>query len=392
LVASARLIAQRGWGVPQPRESEMKVGVLREVKSDEYRVGLLPVGVELLVRDGHTVLVEKDAGEGSGFENDRYLAAGAKIVETAAEVWGESALIVKVKEPQPTEIPLMRQGQDVFTYFHFAADEALTRGCLDRGITAIAYETLEGRTEHGRVTLPLLTPMSEVAGRLSIQEGAKYLERPQQGRGVLLGGVPGVEPGEVMIVGGGVVGTNAALVAAGMGAYVTILDRDLDRLRYLSEIMPANVTTLYSDPHSIRDGILRADLVIGAVLIPGAKAPHLIRREDLATMKRGSVIVDVAVDQGGCVETTRATTHADPIYLVDGVVHYCVANMPGAVSRTSTQALTNATLPWVLRLANEGSERLAAADNGFRAAVNTRGGRLLTRAVGEAHGIPTAAN
>jgi alanine dehydrogenase len=286
----------------------------------------------------------------------------------------------------------MRQGQDVFTYFHFAADEALTRGCLDRGITAIAYETLEGRTEHGRTTLPLLTPMSEVAGRLSIQEGAKYLERPQQGRGVLLGGVPGVEPGEVMIIGGGVVGTNAALMAAGMGAYVTILDRDLDRLRYLSDIMPANVRTLYSDPHSIRDGISRADLVIGAVLIPGAKAPHLIRREDLATMKRGSVIVDVAVDQGGCVETTRATTHADPTYLVDGVVHYCVANMPGAVSRTSTQALTNATLPWVLRLANQGSDRLAATDEGFRAAVNTRGGRLLTRAVGEAHGIPTAEN
>jgi alanine dehydrogenase len=368
----------------------MKVGVLREIKSDEYRVGLLPVGVELLVRDGHTVLVETGAGEGSGFENDRYVAAGAKIVEAAAEVWSDAALIVKVKEPQPTEIPLMRKGQDVFTYFHFAADEALTRGCLDRGITAIAYETLEGRTEHGRITLPLLTPMSEVAGRLSIQEGAKYLERPQQGRGVLLGGVPGVEPAEVMIIGGGVVGTNAALMAAGMGAYVTILDRDLDRLRYLAEIMPANVTTIYSDPHSIREGIARADLVIGAVLIPGAKAPRLIRREDLATMKRGSVIVDVAVDQGGCVETTRATTHADPIYLVDGVVHYCVANMPGAVSRTSTQALTNATLPWVLRLANQGSDRLATTDGGFRAAINTRNGRLLNRAVGEAHGIPTA--
>jgi len=368
----------------------MKVGVLREIKSDEYRVGLLPVGVELLVRDGHTVLVEAGAGAGSGFENDRYLAAGAKIVESAAEVWGEAALIVKVKEPQPTEIPLMRKGQDVFTYFHFAADESLTRGCLDSKITAIAYETLEGRTEHGRTTLPLLTPMSEVAGRLSIQEGAKYLERPQQGRGVLLGGVPGVEPAEVMIIGGGVVGTNAALMAAGMGAYVTILDRDLDRLRYLSEIMPANVTTIYSDPHSIREGITRADLVIGAVLIPGAKAPHLIRREDLATMKRGAVIVDVAVDQGGCVETTRATTHANPTYLVDGVVHYCVANMPGAVSRTSTQALTNATLPWVLRLANQGSDRLAAADDGFLAAVNTRNGRLLNRAVGEAHGIPVA--
>ena len=370
----------------------MIVGVLREVKSDEYRVGLLPVGAELLVRDGHTVLVETGAGGESGFENDRYLAAGAKIVETAEEVWGESELVVKVKEPQPTEIPLMRRGQDVFTYFHFAADEALTRGCLDQAITAIAYETLEGRTEHGRPTLPLLTPMSEVAGRLSIQEGAKYLERPQQGRGVLLGGVPGVEPGDVLIIGGGVVGANAALMAAGFGAYVTILDCDLDRLRFLSEILPPNVTTIYSDPHAIRDGLTRADLVVGAVLIPGAKAPRLIRRVDLSTMKRGSVIVDVAVDQGGCVETTHATTHADPIYLVDGVVHYCVANMPGAVSRTSTQALTNATMPWVLRLANEGSDRLAAADDGFRAAVNTRNGRLLTRAVGEAHGIEVSEN
>jgi alanine dehydrogenase len=229
--------------------------------------------------------------------------------------------------------------------------------------------------------------MSEVAGRLSIQEGAKYLERPQQGRGVLLGGVPGVEPADVLIIGGGVVGANAALMAAGLGAYVTILDCDLDRLRFLSEILPPNVTTIYSDPHAIRDGLTRADLVVGAVLIPGAKAPRLIRRVDLPTMKRGSVIVDVAVDQGGCVETTHATTHADPIYVVDGVVHYCVANMPGAVSRTSTQALTNATLPWALRLANEGSDRLAAADDGFRAGVNTRDGRLLTRAVGEAHGI-----
>jgi len=365
----------------------MIVGVPREVKSDEYRVGLLPVGAELLVRDGHTVLVETVAGEETGFGNDRYLAAGAKIVDTAEEVWGESELIVKVKEPQPAEIPLMRRGQDVFTFFHFAADEVLTRGCLEQGITAIAYETLEGRTEHGRPTLPLLTPMSEVAGRLSIQEGAKYLEQPQQGRGVLLGGVPGVEPGDVLIIGAGVVGANAALMAAGMGAYVTILDLDLDRLRFLSEIMPPNVTTIYSDLHAIRDGLTRADLVVGAVLIPGAKAPHLVRKSDLSTMKRGSVIVDVAVDQGGCVETTRATTHADPTYVVDGVVHYCVANMPGAVSRTSTQALTNATLPWVVRLANEGTDRLAAAEDGFRAAINTRDGRVLNQAVGEAHGI-----
>jgi alanine dehydrogenase len=365
----------------------MIVGVPREVKSDEYRVGLLPVGAELLVRDGHTVLVEASGGEGSGFEDDRYVAAGAKVIHAPEEIWAEADLIVKVKEPQPHEIPLMRAGQEVFTYFHFAADEALTRQSLERGITAIAYETLEARQSHGRTTLPLLTPMSEVAGRLSIQEGAKYLERPQEGRGILLGGVPGVEPGEVVIIGGGVVGSNAAFVAGGLGAKVTIMDVDLDRLRYLSEIMPPNVTTLYSDIHAIRSQIETADLLIGAVLIPGAKAPELVRREDLRSMKRGAVIVDVAVDQGGCVETTRPTTHAEPTYLVEGIVHYCVANMPGAVGRTSTQALTNATLPWVLRLANRGSERLAQHDAGFRAAVNMRGGALLNAAVGEAHGI-----
>jgi alanine dehydrogenase len=370
----------------------MIVGVPREVKQDEYRVGLLPVGAELLVRDGHTVLVETSGGEGSGFEDDQYVAAGAKMVPTPAEVWGEADLIVKVKEPQPHEIPLMRDGQEVFTYFHFAADEELTRQCLERGITAIAYETLEARVAHGRTTLPLLTPMSEVAGRLSIQEGAKYLERPQEGRGILLGGVPGVEPGRVVIIGGGVVGSNAALVAAGLGASVTIMDVDLERLRYLSEIMPRNVTTIYSDPHAIRSALNSADLVVGAVLIPGAKAPRLVSRSDLPSMKRGAVIVDVAVDQGGCVETTKPTTHAKPTYLVDGVVHYCVANMPGAVGRTSTQALTNATLPWALKLANQGSLRLADGDAGFDAAVNMRGGQLLNRAVAEAHGIEVAAS
>jgi alanine dehydrogenase len=370
----------------------MIVGVPREVKSDEYRIGLLPVGVELLVRDGHTVLVEASGGEGSGFEDERYVAAGAKLVSAPERIWGEADLIVKVKEPQPHETPLMRDGQEVFTYFHFAADEALTRQCLERGITAIAYETLEARLSHGRTTLPLLTPMSEVAGRLSIQEGAKYLERPQEGRGILLGGVPGVEPGEVVIIGGGVVGSNAALVAAGLGAHVTLMDVDLDRLRYLSEIMPPNVTTLYSDIHAIRSHLETADLLIGAVLIPGAKAPELVRREDLGRMKRGTVIVDVAVDQGGCVETTRPTTHAEPTYLVDGVVHYCVANMPGAVGRTSTQALTNATLPWVLKLANQGSGRLADAEAGFRAAINMRGGELLNAAVAEAHGIEMPAS
>jgi alanine dehydrogenase len=368
----------------------MIVGVPRELKQDEYRVGLLPVGAELLVRDGHTVLMEVAAGEGSGFEDDTYLAAGATMIGSAEEVWGEADLIVKVKEPQESEIPLMRNAQDVFTYFHFAADEPLTRACLDRGITAIAYETLEGRAARGRPTLPLLTPMSEVAGRLSIQEGAKYLERPQEGRGILLGGVPGVEPGEVLIIGAGVVGSNAALVAAGLGAYTTIMDIDLDRLRYLSEIMPRNVTTIFSDIHAIRAALKTADLVIGAVLIPGAKAPMLVNREDLAGMKRGAVIVDVAVDQGGCVETTRPTTHAKPTYVVDDVVHYCVANMPGAVGRTSTQALTHATLPWVLKIAGEGSDRLAAADAGFRAAINMREGRVLNRAVGDAHGLSVA--
>ena len=368
----------------------MIIGVPREVKQDEYRVGLLPVGAELLAHDGHTVLVEASGGDGSGFPDDSYSAAGAKIVQSADEVWGEADFIVKVKEPQPSEIRLMRKGQEIFAYFHFAADESVTRGCLDRGVTAIAYETLESRAANGKVSLPLLTPMSEVAGRLSIQEGAKYLERPQEGRGILLGGVPGVEPGEVLVIGGGVVGSNAALMASGLGAWVTIMDVDLDRLRYLSEIMPPNVTTIYSDLHAIRSALQMADLVIGAVLIPGAKAPNLVRREDLAAMKRGAVIVDVAVDQGGCVETTKPTTHADPTYLIDGIVHYCVTNMPGAVGRTSTQALTNATLPWALRIAKHGADAIAGKDAGFRAAINMRGGRLLNQAVGEAHGIAVA--
>jgi alanine dehydrogenase len=305
-------------------------------------------------------------------------------------IWETADLVVKVKEPQSDEIPLMRREQQVFTFFHFAADKELTQACLDRGITAIAYETLESRTDQGRPTLPLLTPMSEVAGRLSIQEGAKFLERPQEGRGILLGGVPGVEPGQVLIIGGGVVGANAASAAAGLGAHVTIMDIDLDRLRYLSEIMPPNVMTIYSDIHAIRHSLQTADLVVGAVLIPGAKAPMLIHREDLSTMKRGAVIVDVAVDQGGCVETTRVTTHAEPTYVIDDVVHYCVANMPGAVGRTSTQALTHATLPWVLKLAELGADRLAESDAGFCAAVNLRDGRLLNHAVGEAHGLEVA--
>jgi len=365
----------------------MIVGVPREVKSDEYRVGMRPVGVELLIRDGHEVLVERGAGDGSGFTDDQYVEVGAKMVDSAEEVWSGADMIVKVKEPQPSEIPMMRRGQQVFTYFHFAADRELTIGCLESGACCVAYETLEAPAPGGRVTLPLLTPMSEVAGKLSVQEGAKFLERPQEGRGILLGGVPGVEPGDVLIIGGGVVGSNAALMAAGLGANVTIMDINLDRLRYLSEVMPANVTTIYSDVHAIRHYLEMADLVIGAVLIPAAKAPNLVTREDLKRMKPGAVIVDVAVDQGGCVETTKPTTHASPTYIVDDIVHYCVANMPGAVGRTSTQALTNATLPWVLKLANHGAHALAEKDRFFRPAINMDGGKLMSRPVAEAHGL-----
>jgi len=365
----------------------MIVGVPREVKSDEYRVGLQPVGVELLVRDGHTVLVETHAGEGSGFADEEFISAGAEIVDNPEGVWTQADLVVKVKEPQAEEIPLMREGQQVFTYFHFAADKELTMGCLESGACCVAYETLEAPGQGGRVTLPLLTPMSEVAGKMSIQQGAKYLERPQEGRGILLGGVPGVEPGEVLILGGGVVGSNAALMAAGLGASVTIMDVNLDRLRYLSEVMPANVTTIYSEPHAIRRYLVKADLVVGAVLIPAAKAPRLVEREDLARMQNGAVIVDVAIDQGGCVETAKATTHAHPTYIIDGIVHYCVANMPGAVGRTSTQALTNATLPWVLKVARHGAHELAAKDRWFKPAVNMDRGKLYNEPVAEAHGL-----
>ncbi len=365
----------------------MIVGVPSEVKSDEYRIGLLPVGAELLVKDGHKVLIQKNGGVGSGFTDDQYIAAGAEIVDTAEGIWGAADMIVKVKEPQPQEIKLMRRGQQVFTYFHFAAGKDLTLGCLESGACCIAYETLEAPAPGGKISLPLLTPMSEVAGKLSVQQGAKYLERPQEGRGILLGGVPGVEPGEVLILGGGVVGTNAAWMAAGLGANVTLLDIDLDRLRYLSEVMPANVTTIYSEIHAIRKYLEISDLVIGAVLIHAAKAPMLVTRNDLRRMKPGAVIVDVAIDQGGCVETAKPTTHSNPTYIVDDIVHYCVANMPGAVGRTSTQALTNATLPWVLKLAREGAHRLADEDRWFRPAINMDGGALFNEPVAEAHGL-----
>jgi alanine dehydrogenase len=363
----------------------MIVGVPKEVKSDEYRIGLLPVGAELLARDGHQVLVERGGGIGTGHEDADYERVGATIVAEAGEVWAKADMIVKVKEPQAQEWPHMRAGQTVFTYFHFAADRELTLACLEREIVAVAYETLEQPGPRGRMTLPLLTPMSEIAGSMATQEGAKYLERPQQGRGVLLGGVPGVEPGRVLVLGGGVVGTAAARIAAGMGADVIIMDIDLDRMRYLEDVMSDNVTTIYSDPHAIKKYLSWADLVIGAVLLPGAKAPHLVKRSDLATMKQGAVIVDVSIDQGGCVETSKVTTHGAPTYIIDGVVHYCVGNMPGAVARTSTQALTNATLPWVLRLAKHGWESLASKDAGFRQAINTDRGKLLNGPVAEAH-------
>jgi len=360
----------------------MIVGVPKEIKSDEYRVALLPVGAEELCGAGHTVLVEAGAGQGSGILDAQYEAAGARVVDGPETIWSRSEMVVKVKEPLPPEWPRMRAGQTLFTYFHFAADEALTRAVISSGATAIAYETI--RDSKGN--LPLLTPMSEVAGRMSIQEGAKYLERPQEGRGILLAGVPGVAPAEVAVLGGGVVGANAAKIAAGLGANVRILDINLDRLRYLDDIMPPNVTTLYSDRHTILESIERADLVIGAILITGARAPRLVRRADLARMKHGAVIVDVAVDQGGCVETTRPTTHHDPTYVVDGVVHYCVANMPGAVGRTSTYALCNVTLPYVLQIAARGWRQVAAAIPGVADGVNIHGGLVTNQAVASTFG------
>ena len=337
----------------------------------------------MLLRDGHTVLIQAGAGLGSGFPDRLYDAVGADIVPAADEIWSRADLVVKVKEPQPSEIPLLRRDQTLFTYLHFAADRDLTLGCIESECVAVAYETLTDDNGH----LPLLTPMSEIAGKLSIQEGAKYLERPQGGRGVLLGGVPGVEPGRVVILGGGVVGTCAAQVASGMGADVAIFDINIDRLRELSHIMPHNVNTVYSDPHAVHEHLAMADLVVGAVLIAGAKAPKLITREDLKLMKPGSVIIDVAIDQGGCVETAHVTTHSDPTYVVDDVVHYCVGNMPGAVARTSTLALTNATLPWILKLARHGPDELARMDHNFANAININRGTLTNEPVADAHDL-----
>src|SRR5262245_24094505 len=330
----------------------MQIGVPKEIKTNENRVALVPGGAEALVAQGHTVFLERGAGEGSGFDDGAYEAAGARVLPTADEVWSRADLIMKVKEPIEVEWPRMRLGQVMYTYFHFAADERLTRAVIASQAIAVAYETVQLPSGE----LPLLTPMSEVAGRMAVQAGAKYLEKVYGGRGILLGGVPGVAPAEVVILGGGTVGINAAKMAAGLGAHVTILDISLDRIRYLDDVLPANCDAWYSNRHNILDAASRSDLVVGAVLLPGARAPHLLRREDLKRMKQGAVIVDVAVDQGGCVETIKPTTHENPTYFVDGILHYGVANMPGGVPRTSTLALTNATLQGALRLAKHGGQ------------------------------------
>ena len=361
----------------------MLIGVPKEIKPDEYRVACTPAGAEMLKKAGHDLIIEKSAGLGSGFTDDFYENAGAEIVDTSDEVWARAEMIMKVKEPIKPEWPKIREGQVVFTYFHFAADEELTRAFLDTKAISIAYETVELPSGE----LPLLTPMSEVAGRMAIQEGAKYLEKPQGGLGVLLGGVPGVLPGKVLILGGGVVGTNAAKMAAGLGARVKIMDIDLERLRYLDDVMPANVSCLFSTPYAIRKQIEDADLIVGAVLIPGAKAPHLITKEDLKLMRPGTVIADVAVDQGGCVETIKPTTHHDPVYTVDNVIHYAVANMPGGVPRTSTLALTNATLPYALALAGKGWQQACLDDNALKLGVNAVDGHITYQGVADAFGM-----
>jgi alanine dehydrogenase len=364
----------------------MIVGVPREIKTAENRVALVPAGAEALAGDGHTVLVEQGAGLGSGFADDAYRAVGATIAGSVDEVWAKAEMILKVKEPIEPEWKRIRTGQVVFTYFHFAASEPLTKAILASGCVAIAYETVQLPTGE----LPLLTPMSEVAGRMAVQEGAKYLEKVFGGSGILLGGVPGVLPAEVVVIGGGVVGTNAAKMAAGLGAHVTLLDISLDRLRYLSDVLAPNVDLLYSNRHNILEQIRKADLVIGAVLLPGAKAPNLVKRADLKVMKPGSVIVDVAVDQGGCIETTKATTHEQPTYVVDGIIHYAVANMPGGVPRTSTLALTNATFPYAKRLAKRGWQQACRDDHSLFLGLNVIGGKVVYPGVAEAFGLPVA--
>jgi len=364
----------------------MIIGLPKEIKNNENRVALTPGGAKELTRRGHQLFVQRSAGENSGFSDDDYSQAGAVILPTIEDVYAKAEMIVKVKEPIESEYPLVRRGQTLFTYFHFASEKKLLDAMLAAGATCIAYETVE---QNG--TLPLLIPMSEVAGRMSIQEGAKYLEKPQGGKGILLGGVPGVKPARVLILGGGVVGYNAAVVAAGYGADVTIADTSLARLRFLSDVLPANVKTLYSSTHNIEQELPTTDLVIGAVLIAGAKTPHLITRDMLRLLQRGSVLVDVAIDQGGCFETSRPTTHTEPVYEVDGVIHYCVANIPGAVAQTSTLALTNATLPYVIQLAEHGWEQACRNDKGLAKGVNAVAGKVVCPAVAETFGLPLSA-
>ncbi|MCK8600902.1 alanine dehydrogenase [Desulfoferrobacter suflitae] len=361
----------------------MIVGVLKEIKAEENRIAMTPAGVEVMKHNGHTVLVEKCAGVGSGFGDGDYAAVGAQLVATPQEIYDRAEMIMHVKEPLPSEYGLIREDQIIFTYLHLAADEELTLELIKRKSVSIAYETIQKSDR----SLPLLTPMSEVAGRMAIQQGAKYLEMAQGGHGILLGGVPGVDPGHVVIIGGGVVGTNAAKMACGLGAKVYVLDMNLDRLRYLSDVMPKNCFLLYSSPAAIRDLIPRADVVVGAVLIPGAKAPRLITREMLKTMKKGAVLVDVAIDQGGCFETSRPTTHKDPTYVVEGVIHYCVANMPGAVPKTSTLALTNATLPYAVEIANKGWKQAMLENPEIKLGANVVRGSITFKAVAEAFGL-----
>ena len=360
------------------------VGVPREIKQDEDRVAIAPSGVHAAFERGHRILVEKGAGEGSGIRDEEYVAAGATLASSAAEIYSQCAIVVKVKEPLEAEFAMIRPEQIIFTFFHFAASRALTDAMLQSGATCIAYETIRDR--QGR--LPILTPMSEVAGRMAVIEGAKCLEKPSGGRGVLISGVPGVEPAKVVILGGGVVGMNAAYVAAGVGAQVAIFDVDSDRLRYLADNLPANVTTLYSNPFLIRKKVRQADLVIGAVLVAGARAPLLVTRDDVTNMKDGSVLIDVAVDQGGCIETCRPTTHSDPTYVEEGVVHYCVSNMPGAVARTSTFALTNDTLPYLLVLADKGVSGFMNISEEAALGINIHDGRIYHAGVASSFGLP----
>lgn len=358
----------------------MLIGVPAEIKNSENRVALTPAGVAELVKNGHQVLIQKGAGSGSGFEDSEYLSVGASLGNSIQEVYERAEMILKVKEPIELEYNLVRKNQLVFTYFHFASSQALTEAMVKSGAICIAYETVEASDG----SLPLLIPMSEVAGRMAVQQGAKYLEKPLKGKGVLLGGVPGTPRGKVLILGGGIVGTQAAKMAAGLGADVTIMDIDLQRLRYLADIMPANVTTMMSNEHNITQSIQSADLIIGAVLIPGAKAPRLIRKEMLKSMKPGTVVVDVAVDQGGCIETCTPTTHEEPTFVIDDIVHYCVANMPGAVPYTSTIALTNSTLPYVIQLANKGWERACRENIGLSKGLNVVNGEIVHIGVADA--------